>query len=83
MKKYIFPALVTAGFIICGIYAKILANRCDELREKQARQESILLKQSEILAVNTAMLHILAASQANKKTKRSTGKEGFRLNAMP
>ena len=82
MKKYIFPVLIAAGFILCVLYGKILANRCDELREKQARQEVILLKQSEILAVNTVSLHILAASQPPEKTKHPTGKEGLRMDIM-
>ncbi len=83
MKKYIFPVLIAAGFVVIGIYGKVLSARCDELREKQARQEVILLKQSEILAVNTVSLHILAASQPPEKTKHPTGKEGLMLDVMP
>lgn len=82
MKKYISPVLIAAGFVAVGIYGKVLSDRCDELHEKQARQEAILLKQSEILAVNTAMLRTLVTSQSTK-SKPATGKEGLKIDAMP
>lgn len=82
MKKYILPTLVIAGFVTAGIYGKVLSDRCDELREKQARQEAILLKQSEILAINTAMLHTLVTTHSIKP-KPATGKEGLKMDVMP
>lgn len=82
MKKIILPILIITGFVAAGIYGKILSDRCDELREKQARQEAILLKQSEILAVNTAMLHTLVTSHPIK-AKPATGKEGLKMDVMP
>lgn len=83
MKKYIFPTLIITGFVAAGIYGKVLSDRCDELREKQAKQEMILLKQSEILAVNTAMLHTLVTSLSPKHKTTVTGKEGLQMDAMP
>ncbi len=83
MKKIILPILIITGFIAAGFYGKILSARCDELREKQAKQEMILLKQSEILAVNTAMLHTLVKSLSPKHKTSVTGKEGLKMDAMP
>ncbi len=83
MKKYIFPAIVTAALGASGIYSAVLSNRCDELREKQARQEAILLKQGEILALNTAMLHTLVMSRPPKDKTIHPGKEGLKMDAMP
>ncbi len=82
MKKYLFPTLIVTGFVAAGIYGKILSDRCDELREKQAKQEMILLKQSEILAVNTAMLKAMVSSQS-LKGKPATRKEGLKMDVMP
>ena len=83
MKKYIFPVLATAAFITVGIYGKVLSIRCGELREKQAIQESILLKQSEILAVNTAILQRIVSSFPPKSKTAEPGKEGLQMDAMP
>lgn len=83
MKKIIFPVIVIIAFIAIGIFGKILSVRCDELREKQARQEVILLKQAEILAVNTAMLQMLVSSLSRKNKPVEPGKEGLKIDAMP
>jgi hypothetical protein len=74
---------VIIAFIAIGIFGKILSDRCDELREKQARQEVILLKQAEILAVNTAMLQMLVSSLSRKNKPVEPGKEGLKIDAMP
>lgn len=83
MKKIVLPALLVLAFCAAGISGKILFDRCGELREKQARQEAILLKQSEILAVNTAMLQVVAASLPLKNNHAPTGKAGLKMEAMP
>ncbi|MDD5599936.1 MAG: hypothetical protein PHV82_18475 [Victivallaceae bacterium] len=83
MKKIIFPVIVIIAFIAIGIYGKILSVRCNELREKQARQEVILLKQAEILAVNTAMLQMLVSSLSRKNKPVEPGKEGLKIDAIP
>lgn len=83
MKKIIFPVIVIIAFIAIGIFGKILSVRCNELREKQARQEVILLKQAEILAVNTAMLQMLVSSLSRKNKPVEPGKEGLKIDAMP
>lgn len=83
MKKYIFPTIVTAALATSGICSAVLSKCCDELREKQARQEAILLKQGEILALNTAMLHTLVMSRPPKDKTIHPGKEGLKMDAMP
>lgn len=83
MKKYIFPAIVITALATSGIYSAVLSNRCDELREKQARQEAILLKQGEILALNTAMLHAVVMSRPPKDKTIHPGKEGLKMDVMP
>lgn len=82
MQKYLFHTILAAAFIAIGVCCAVLAGRCNELREKQARQEMILLKQSEILAVNTAMLQAVVSSLP-PKLKNSTEKEGLKMDAMP
>ena len=83
MKKIILPILIITGFAAVGIYGKVLSDRCDELREKQAKQEMALLKQSEILAINTAMLHTLVTSLSPEHKTTVTGKEGLKMDTMP
>jgi len=83
MKKIIFPVIVIIALIVLVVFGKVLAVRCDELREKQARQEAILLKQAEILAVNTAMLQMLVSSFSKKSKPAEAGKEGLKMDAMP
>lgn len=82
MAKYIIYSLIAACFIVTGVFGKMLSDRCDELREKQARQEAILLKQCEILAVNTAMLRAVMSSHSPIK-KPATRKEGLKMEVMP
>ncbi|MFA6714555.1 MAG: hypothetical protein WC082_10275 [Victivallales bacterium] len=82
MKKFICCIIVIIAFIAIGVFGKIIFGRCNELRDKQARQEVILLKQAEILAVNTAMLQMIVSSLPHNKPV-VPGKEGFKIDAMP
>ena len=81
MKRVIFAILII-GFIALALFGKLIYDHCSELREKQARQEAILLKQSEILAVNTAMLRAMMSPYSSNK-KQPTRKEGLKMEAMP
>lgn len=84
MRRYLFPAAVAAAFVVLGIYSAALSGRCNELCEKQARQEAILLKQSEILAVNTVVLQTLVSSMpADRTSGLKNEKEGLRMEYMP
>lgn len=83
MRRYLFPAAVTAAFVVLGIYSAALSGRCNELCEKQARQEAILLKQSEILAVNTVVLQTLVSSMPDRTSGLKNEKEGLRMEYMP
>ncbi|MGF0037919.1 hypothetical protein HF882_00195 [Victivallis vadensis] len=83
MRRYLFPAAVAAAFVVLGIYCAALSGRCNELCEKQARQEAILLKQSEILAVNTVVLQTLVSSMPDRTSGLKNEKEGLRMEYMP
>ncbi|MBP3393447.1 MAG: hypothetical protein J6M38_02920 [Lentisphaeria bacterium] len=83
MRRYLFPAAVAAAFVVLGIYSAALSGRCNELCEKQARQEAILLKQSEILAVNTVVLQTLVSSMPDRTSGLKNEKEGLRMEYMP
>ena len=83
MRRYLFPAAVAAAFVVLGIYSAALSGRCNELCEKQARQEAILLKQSEILAVNTVVLQTLDSSMPDRTSGLKNEKEGLRMEYMP
>lgn len=83
MRRYLFPAAVAAAFVVLGIYSVTLSGRCNELCEKQARQEVILLKQSEILAVNTVVLQTLVSSMPDRTSGLKNEKEGLRMEYMP
>ena len=83
MRRYLFPAAVAAAFVVLGIYSAALSGRCNELCEKQARQEAILLKQSEILAVNTVVLQTLVSSMPDRTSGLKKEKEGLRMEYMP
>ncbi len=81
MRKLIFPAIIVAMFIGLFTYCAMLSSRCYVLREKQARQEAILLKQSEIIALNTVAIKTLVSVMPDK-TKTKTEK-GLKMDAMP
>ncbi len=81
MRKFIFPAIIVAMFIGLFTYCAMLSSRCYVLREKQARQEAILLKQSEIIALNTVAIKTLVSVMPDK-TKTKTEK-GLKMDAMP
>lgn len=83
MRRYLFPAAVAAAFVVLGIYSAALSGRCNELCEKQARQEAILLKQSEILAVNTVVLQTLVSSMPDRTSGLKNEKDGLRMEYMP
>ena len=83
MRRYLFPAAVAAAFVVLGIYSAALSGRCNELCEIQARQEAILLKQSEILAVNTVVLQTLVSSMPDRTSGLKNEKEGLRMEYMP
>ena len=83
MRRYLFPAAVAAAFVVLGIYSAALSGRCNELCEKQARQEAILLKQSEILAVNTVVLQTLVSSMPDRTSGLKNEKEGLRMEYVP
>ena len=83
MRRYLFPAAVAAAFVVLGIYSAALSGRCTELCAKQARQEAILLKQSEILAVNTVVLQTLVSSMPDRTSGLKNEKEGLRMEYMP
>ena len=80
MRRYLFPAAVAAAFVVLGIYSAALSGRCNELCEKQARQEAILLKQS---AVNTVVLQTLVSSMPDRTSGLKNEKEGLRMEYMP
>lgn len=80
--KYMIYAISIIGFIALALFGKLIYDHCSELREKQARQEAVLLKQSEILAVNTAMLRALMSPHSPNE-KQATRKEGLQMEVMP
>ena len=81
MRKFIFPAIIIAMFIGLFTYSAVLSSRCYVLREKQARQEAILLKQSEISALNTVAIKTLVSAMSDKPQHQT--EKGFKMDAMP
>lgn len=81
MRKFIFPAIIIAMFIGLFTYSAVLSSRCYVLREKQARQEAILLKQSEIIALNTVAIKTLVSAMSDKPQHQT--EKGFKMDAMP
>ncbi len=81
MRKFIFPAIIVAMFIGLFTYCAVLSSRCYVLREKQARQEAILLKQSEIIALNTVAIKTLVSAMSDKPQHQT--EKGFKMDAMP
>ena len=78
MRKFIFPAIIVAMFIGLFTYCAVLSSHCYVLREKQARQEAILLKQSEIIALNTVAIKTAMSDKPQHQTKK-----GLKMDAMP
>ncbi len=81
MRKFIFPAIIVAMFIGLFTYCAMLSSRCYVLREKQARQEAILLKQSEIIALNTVAIKTLVSVMPDKPQPKT--EKGLKMDAMP
>ena len=81
MKRYIFPgifAILLFGVIVHGC---ILEYKCAGLRQELIRQEMTLLKQTEILAVNTAILKGVFAVEKTRNPEPE--KEVFKIDHMP
>lgn len=81
MRKFIFPVIIVVALLGLFVFCVVLFSHCYVLREKQARQESILLKQSEIIALNTVAIKTLVSAMPNKSKSQTEG--GLKMDMMP
>lgn len=81
MKRYLFPVVSVVLLLVLIVHGCILEYKCARLRQELTRQEMTLLKQTEILAVNTAILKGVFAAEKNRKPEPE--KEMFKMDAMP
>lgn len=81
MRKFIFPVIIVVALLGLFVFCVVLSSHCYVLREKQARQESILLKQSEIIALNTVAIKTLVSAMPNKSKSQTEG--GLKMDMLP
>ncbi len=85
MKKQWVPILILAWLIlltVCMILVQMRTGVVDEILEEQDRQAGILIKQSEILALNTVLVRALVEQV---RSGRETAKDEvtLRLEELP
>ena len=85
MKKQWVPILILAWLIlltVCMILVQMRTGVVDEILDEQDRQAGILIKQSEILALNTVLVRALVEQV---RSGRETAKEEvtLRLEELP
>ena len=85
MKKQWVPILILAWLIlltVCMILVQMRTGVVDEILEEQDRQAGILIKQSEILALNTVLVRALVEQV---RSGRETVKDEvtLRLEELP
>ena len=81
MKRYLFPVVFAGLLLGLIVHGCILEYRCAGLRQELIRQEMTLLKQTEILALNTAILKGVFAAEKNRRPEPA--KEVFKIDHMP
>lgn len=85
MKKQWVPILILAWLIlltVCMILVQMRTGVVDEILDEQDRQAGILIKQSEILALNTVLVRALVEQV---RSGRETAKDEvtLRLEELP
>lgn len=85
MKKQWVPILILAWLVlltVCMILVQMRTGVVDEILEEQDRQAGILIKQSEILALNTVLVRALVEQV---RSGRETAKDEvtLRLEELP
>lgn len=85
MKKQWVPILILAWLVlltVCMILVQMRTGVVDEILEEQDRQAGILIKQSEILALNTVLVRALVEQV---RSGRETVKDEvtLRLEELP
>ena len=84
MRKYWFRIMVSLWLAVLTVGMIVLYNRTEiipEVLSEQDRQAGILLKQSEILAVNTVIIHFLTEKTKQDKAE-SVSEVSLRLEEM-
>ena len=81
MKRYVFPGIFAVLLLGTAIHGFMLERKCAKLRQELIRQEMTLLKQTEILAVNTAILKGVFAVEKTRNSEPE--KEVFKIDHMP
>lgn len=85
MKKQWGPILILAWLVLLTVYMVLVQMRTgvvDEILDEQDRQAGILIKQSEILALNTVLVRALVEQV---RSGRETAKDEvtLRLEELP
>ena len=81
MRQWGFFGMTAVMIFGLSVHSIILGCKCDKLQNELIRQDMILLKQAEILAVNTAILK--GVFTAGKPQRSESGKEVFKMEKMP
>lgn len=84
MRKYWFHIMVSLWLAVLTVGMIVLYNRTEivpEVLSEQDRQAGILLKQSEILAVNTVIIRFLTEKTKQDKAE-SVSEVSLRLEEM-
>lgn len=85
MKKQWVPILILAWLIlltVCMILVQMRTSVVDEILDEQDRQAGILIKQSEILALNTVLVRALV-EQVRSGRENVKDEVTLRLEELP
>ena len=81
MRQWGFFGMTAVMIFGLSVHSIILGCKCDKLQNELIRQDMILLKQAEILAVNTAILKGVFAAEKTRNSEPE--KEVFKIDHMP